>query len=121
MADQKKTLGQLVDDLQTEFGPHYYGRRDLRIERAIIEGALQRAAKLERIGQYKVQRSENLDGLKFFLDAKTNGNGAEAWILMRASGTEPLMRLYCEAASPDLVNEILENSVAFVMEKATAA
>ena len=35
------------------------------------------------------------------------GNGAEAWILFRASGTEPLLRVYCEAASPELVEEIL--------------
>jgi phosphomannomutase len=50
-----------------------------------------------------VLKKENLDGMKFFLDAPTNGNGAEAWILFRASGTEPLLRLYCEAASPELV------------------
>jgi phosphomannomutase len=67
-----------------------------------------------------VLRKENLDGVKFYLDAPTNGDGAEAWVLMRASGTEPLMRIYCEAASPELVNEILEASVGFVEEKATA-
>jgi phosphomannomutase len=55
--------------------------------------------------------------VKFFLDAPTHGNGAEAWVLMRASGTEPLMRIYCEAAAPELVTEILDNAVAFVEEK----
>jgi phosphomannomutase len=65
-------------------------------------------------------RKENLDGVKFFLDAPTNGKGAEAWVLMRASGTEPLMRIYCEAASPELVTEILDAAVGFVEEKATA-
>jgi phosphomannomutase len=39
---------------------------------------------------------------------------------MRASGTEPLMRIYSEAASPEAVQEILNEAVAFVMEKATA-
>ncbi len=114
MADQKKTLGQLVAGLQREFGPHYYGRRDLRISEELKQAALRRACSLTRIGKYKVAHTEDLDGIKFFLDAPTNGNGAEAWILMRASGTEPLMRLYCEAASPELVNEILEESVAWV-------
>jgi phosphomannomutase len=61
-----------------------------------------------------VQRFENLDGFKFFLDAPTNGNGAEAWVLVRGSGTEPLLRVYCEAAAPELVNEILNATVAFV-------
>ena len=40
---------------------------------------------------------------------------------MRASGTEPLMRVYCEAASPELVQEILRLAEAFALEKATAA
>jgi phosphomannomutase len=63
-------------------------------------------------------RTEDLDGVKFFLDAPTNGNGAEAWILFRASGTEPLLRLYAEAASPQLVKEMLASGEAFVMGKA---
>lgn len=123
MADQKKTLGQLVAGLQREYGPHFYGRRDLRIDEELKQAALRRAAggKLSRIGKYKVAHTEDLDGIKFFLDAPTNGNGAEAWILMRASGTEPLMRLYCEAASPELVNEILEESVAWVKQQSPAS
>ena len=54
------------------------------------------------------------DGVKFFLDATTNGNGAEPWVLFRASGTEPLLRIYAEAASPELVEEVLASAVAFV-------
>jgi phosphomannomutase len=122
MADYGKSMGQLVDDLQAEFGQHHYGRRDLRIERAAIDSALHRASNgLKQIGRYRVLKTEDLDGIKFFLDAPTNGNGAEAWILMRASGTEPLMRLYCEAASPELVSEILQDSVAFVQQKGATA
>jgi len=55
-----------------------------------------------------------LDGIKFFLDTPTNGNGADAWVLFRASGTEPLLRIYTEAASPALVSEILASAEAFV-------
>jgi phosphomannomutase len=61
-----------------------------------------------------VRKKENLDGVKFFLDAPTNGNGAEAWILFRASGTEPLLRAYAEASSPELVREILTAAEDFV-------
>ena len=52
--------------------------------------------------------------MKFFLDAPTNGDGAEAWVLLRASGTEPLLRVYCEAASPELVKEVLASADTFV-------
>jgi len=61
-----------------------------------------------------VLNKEHLDGVKFFLDAPTNGNGAEAWVLFRASGTEPLLRLYTEASSPELVREFLQTGEAFV-------
>jgi phosphomannomutase len=121
MADYGQTMGQLVASLQREFGPHFYGRRDLRIERPVIDSALRRATSLNSVGAYKILKTENLDGIKFFLDAPTHGNGAEAWVLFRASGTEPLMRLYCEAASPELVNQILAAAVAFVQEKGAGA
>jgi phosphomannomutase len=123
MAELRKPLGEIVADLQREFGPHYYGRRDLHIADQIKQAAIRRAdsGQVQHLGRYAVVRKENLDGVKFFLDAPTCGHGAEAWVLMRASGTEPLMRIYCEAASPELVEEILTAAVAFVEEKATAA
>ena len=116
MAEEGKPLGQLVADLQREFGPHYYGRRDLHIPEEIKQSAIRRARaeKTQSLGRYRVLKKENLDGIKFFLDAPTNGNGAKAWILFRASGTEPLLRLYSEAASPELVDEILTTAESFV-------
>jgi alpha-D-glucose phosphate-specific phosphoglucomutase len=116
MAEEGKPLGQLVADLQREFGPHYYGRRDLHIPEEMKQNAIQRARaeNIQTLGRYRVLKKENLDGIKFFLDAPTNGNGAEAWILFRASGTEPLLRAYAEAASPELVAEILTAAESFV-------
>ena len=55
-----------------------------------------------------------MDGVKFFLDAPRPGNGAEPWVLFRASGTEPLLRVYSEAATPELVAGILEQAKSFV-------
>jgi phosphomannomutase len=122
MAEEGKTMGQLVEDLQEKYGRHYYGRRDLRLTETVKQSALRRAAaKPATMGRYKVQRMEDLDGFKFFLDAPTNGNGAEAWVLVRGSGTEPLLRVYCEAASPEIVSDILDAAVAFVHERATNA
>ncbi|HXP40205.1 MAG TPA: phosphoglucomutase/phosphomannomutase family protein [Candidatus Acidoferrales bacterium] len=116
MAEEGKPLGQLVADLQRDFGPHYYGRRDLHIPEEIKQNAIQRARSesTKSLGRYGVLKKESLDGIKFFLDAPTNGNGGEAWILFRASGTEPLLRAYAEAASPELVTEILTTAESFV-------
>jgi phosphomannomutase len=116
MAEEGKPLGELVANLQHEFGPHHYGRRDLHIAEDIKQNAIRRAQadRTQTMGRYRVSRKENLDGIKFFLDAPTKNNGAEAWILFRASGTEPLLRVYSEAASPGLVNEILSSAESFV-------
>src|SRR5580704_1710963 len=116
MAEEGKPLGQLVADLQLEYGPHYYGRRDLHIPEDIKKAAVRRASsnQTNRLGRYSILKKETLDGVKFFLDAPTPDKGAEAWVLLRASGTEPLLRVYCEAASTELVNEILTSAESFV-------
>jgi len=116
MAEEGKPLGQLVADLQKEYGPHYYGRRDLHIPEEVKQAAIQRArsGQTTRLGPYSILKKETLDGVKFFLDAPTPGKGAEAWVLLRASGTEPLLRVYSEAASPGLVHEILTAAESFV-------
>jgi len=116
MAEEGKPLGQLVADLQREFGPHYYGRRDLHIPEEMKRSAIQRACaeSTQTLGRYRVVRKEYLDGVKFFLDAPTDGNGADAWVLFRVSGTEPLLRLYVEASSPELVSELLTAGDSFV-------
>ena len=115
MAEEGKPLGRLVSDLQQKYGQHHYGRLDLHLSNEVKDDAMRRAgAKPEKIGSFGVQKVETLDGVKFFLDAPTYGNGAEAWVLVRASGTEPLLRIYCEAATPELVSQILKETEAFV-------
>ena len=83
MAEEGKPLGQLVADLQREYGPHYYGRRDLHIPEEMKQSAVQRARsdQTTQLGRYSIKRKEALDGIKFFLDvsshgASKNGNGA---------------------------------------------
>ena len=82
--------------------------------------AIQRAGSdgTAALGRYKVLKKESMDGVKFFLAAPADHNGAEAWALFRASGTEPLMRLYTEAASKELVNELLAAGEEFVRSSA---
>jgi phosphomannomutase len=123
MADEGKSLGQLVAALQGEYGPHFYARRDLHIPNDVKDAAIARAGSNDTtsLGRYKILRKENLDGIKFYLDTPIKDQGAEAWLLLRSSGTEPLMRIYSEASSPELVQELLEEAVAFVDAKVPAA
>jgi len=97
---------------------HHYGRINFHIPEEMKQQAIRRARSddTNRLGKYSILRKEFLDGVKFFLDAPTNGNGADAWILMRASGTEPLLRVYTEASSPELVNEILSSADTFIKQ-----
>jgi alpha-D-glucose phosphate-specific phosphoglucomutase len=116
MAEERKPLGQLVADLQKEYGAHYYGRIDMHIPDEIKANAIERARseKTKALGRYPVLRKEGLDGIKFFLQTPSNNGGADAWILFRASGTEPLLRVYAEAASPELVSEMLASAEKFI-------
>ena len=122
MAEEKKTLGQLVADLQAEYGEHHYGRIDLHIPDNIKNAAIAKALALQpgdpAIAGMPILRQETLDGVKFFLDnpeAKTKPNAAETWILFRASGTEPLMRIYTESTSPENVQKLLASGRTFAL------
>jgi phosphomannomutase len=120
MADEKKTLGQLVAALQEEFGEHQYGRVDMHIDEAVKQSAIARAkAGVNEIAGLKVLRVETLDGIKFFLenpDCNGKKNAAETWLLLRASGTEPLLRVYCESCSVESVARVLEAAQRFVLQ-----
>jgi len=122
MAEEGKTMGQLVADLQAEYGEHQYGRIDLHISDEIKNGAIARAKALKTgdavFAGMPILRQENLDGVKFYLDnpeAKTKPNAAETWLLLRASGTEPLMRIYTESCSKEAVAKLLESARKFAM------
>ncbi len=121
MADERKTLGELVASLQAEFGEHQYGRIDMHINEGLKQSAILRARALQagaEMAGLKVRRIETLDGIKFFLDnPKCVGkeNAAETWLLLRASGTEPLLRVYCESCSVESVKRVLLAAKAFVL------
>ena len=124
MAQEGKTLGQLVADLQAEYGEHQYGRIDLHITDDQKNAAIARARALPAgdtaFAGMPILRQENLDGVKFYLDnpeAKTKPNAAETWLLLRASGTEPLMRIYTESCSKESVARLLESARGFAMGK----
>ncbi len=120
MAEEKQTLGELVASLQQEYGEHHYGRIDLHIPDDLKNSAIARArAGVASFAGMPVERTETLDGIKFFLqnpEAATKPNAAESWLLLRASGTEPLLRIYAESCSPESVQRLLEAGRAFALE-----
>jgi phosphomannomutase len=123
MADEGKTLGELVAALQAEFGEHQYDRIDMHITEELKQSAIARArAGVSDIAGLKVLRTETLDGIKFYLENPAcagKPNAAETWLLLRASGTEPLLRVYCESCSVESVAQVLAAAKAFVLAGAT--
>ena len=121
MADEEKTLGELVASLQAEFGEHQYGRIDMHIDEGLKQSAIARARGLregDTMAGMKVLRAETMDGIKFFLENSACADkvsAAETWLLLRASGTEPLLRVYCESCSTESVMQILEAARIFVL------
>lgn len=120
MADENKTLGQLVAALQEKYGEHHYGRIDLHITDELKQSAIRRAGSgLTEFAGRRVLRTESMDGIKFFLEepaCASKQNAAETWLLLRASGTEPLLRVYCESCSTESVEAILKAAHSFVLE-----
>jgi phosphomannomutase len=109
MAWHRKSLGELVAELHAEFGEHHYGRVDLELKPGQKERAIAHfsGAKLNRLLEWPVARREDLDGIKLYL-------GEIGWVMLRASGTEPMLRVYCETTRPAATRTILDETCAIV-------
>lgn len=100
MAREKKTLGQILDGIMEQYGYFYYDRADLHTGKAQAIVKKLAAAPPAEFAGLKIAKVETLDGLKFNF-------ANESWILFRASGTEPLLRVYAEGRSADQVKLLL--------------
>jgi phosphomannomutase len=103
MAWHGKTLGELVRMLSAEFGEHHYGRMDLTLRPGQKEKAIEyfSNSKLNRVLDWPVTRREDMDGIKAYL-------GEIGWVMVRASGTEPMLRVYAETTNPETTRRALE-------------
>ena len=104
LAYEKKPLSKIWAELQNEAGLHLtYARRDLHLTPATQRGLMERliASPFEQVGQSKIQKVTRADGLKLYI----NHNN---WILVRPSGTEPLVRLYFEGESEEKVKDMID-------------
>jgi len=102
MAQRACGLAELVADLEALTGHMEYGRNDLRLDQAVMDAFVATWPTLApgTIAGLPVVRVVRDDGVKFLLPD-------DAWLLLRASGTEPLVRVYAEAAGPDEVAALL--------------
>jgi phosphomannomutase len=100
MAVRGKSLGALVQELIDELGPHEFRRVDLHVTEKEKTALMKRfAGTMREIGGHPVTGRKDVDGHKLFVDG--------GWLLMRASGTEPLIRIYAEADSLAKVDALL--------------
>jgi phosphomannomutase len=103
VATTGKSLHELVEDLLKEVGPSFYERRDLRLKRPVSKKRM--TAMLvdeapEKIGTENVIELVTLDGVKYLM-------ADDSWLLIRPSGTEPVLRVYAEGRSEEMVNALL--------------
>ncbi|MFN0087916.1 MAG: phosphoglucomutase/phosphomannomutase family protein, partial [Blastocatellia bacterium] len=98
-----KKPSEIVRDIWNEFGEFHFERRDLHVP---IESGLKLVSDLrektpEQFAGFKVEKIATLDGAKLiFAD--------ESWILFRQSGTEPVLRIYCEATSVEKMKTLMD-------------
>jgi alpha-D-glucose phosphate-specific phosphoglucomutase len=106
MVRMGKTPSQLIDHLYGQVGPHYYDRIDRRFPADQRDQTRERIenAEPETIGGLAVTGLDMTDGFKFQL-----ADGG--WLLIRFSGTEPVIRVYCETTEEDRVQPILEDGL----------
>ncbi|MDQ3021695.1 MAG: phosphoglucomutase/phosphomannomutase family protein [Bacteroidota bacterium] len=106
LAEYGKSISELKKELDDEFGKYFYQRDDVHTTEEKKEKALKISKSLkhgDEIGGKKILSIDNLDGYKFYFD-----NG---WLIIRASGTEPLLRIYCETTGTDETTNILKKTI----------
>ena len=102
MADAGKPLHELVEDLLADVGPAQYARTDLKLTRPVAKQTMVEmlvSAAPGQIAGVTVEDVQTTDGVKYYL-----ADGS--WLLIRPSGTEPVLRVYAEAANDERVKAL---------------
>ncbi len=105
MAKTGKSLPELIQEVYDITGTFCFERSDLYIDETIKQNVLDncKSGNYKAFGKYTVTRVDDLDGWKFFFDENT-------WLMIRASGTEPVLRTYAEAPTQALTLDILADA-----------
>jgi phosphomannomutase len=105
-----KTVSQLIQDIYAKVGSFAVERYDLHINNdlklSIIENC--NSNNYKSFGDYQVTSMEDTDGFKFRLNTG-------AWVMIRPSGTEPVLRVYSEAANSEEAFRILDATKATIL------
>jgi phosphomannomutase len=112
MVKSGKTMEDLIEEIYAITGPFALERYDLHIsekEKERIISALKKG-QYKEFGPYKVEKTEDLDGYKFHL-------GGGRWVMVRPSGTEPVLRVYAEAGDYEEAVKILDAAKETLLEK----
>lgn len=110
MAQSGKDLGAIIDEMLADIGRLEFARRGLSItdeQMARFRAETVPTYTADEIAGKRVLDVDRRDGVKLLLEG-------DAWVMMRPSGTEPLVRIYAEAATTDEVNELLDAAEAVV-------
>ncbi len=103
MASAQAPLHVLVDDLLAEYGPAQYARSDLKLQRPVAKADMVKMLvelAPDAIAGVAVEDVQTVDGVKYYLN-----DGS--WLLIRPSGTEPVLRVYAEAPNDNRVQALL--------------
>ncbi|MFN5324841.1 MAG: phosphoglucomutase/phosphomannomutase family protein [Bacteroidota bacterium] len=105
MAKSGKTLSELIEEVYEITGRFSFERNDLHITEELKQRILENCKKsvYKSFGKYTIDHIEDLDGYKHFFP---NGD----WLMIRASGTEPVLRLYAESTTREMAFDILEDA-----------
>ena len=108
MAKTGKSISDLLENLFRLVGPHFYHRRDIEFEANDRERIrdLVNSPDLDRLGDNQVVSSDSIDGRRLRFD--------DGWLAVRFSGTEPLLRIYSEASSPERVTGLLDAAAGYL-------
>lgn len=110
MAKTGKTMTQIVQEVYDVVGAFSYDRNDLHITEELKQQILKNCAdgKYTAFGPYKVDRVEDIDGYKFHI--------GESALMIRASGTEPVLRVYAQAPDATGVKALLEAAKGILLQ-----
>jgi alpha-D-glucose phosphate-specific phosphoglucomutase len=103
MADARAPLHELVNDVLTNYGPAQYQRTDIKLKRPVAKSTMVKMlvdAAPAQIAGVKLDDVQTTDGVKYYLN-----DGS--WLLIRPSGTEPVLRVYAEAENDERVMALL--------------
>jgi phosphomannomutase len=107
VAEAEVPLSELIQDLQKDVGPAVYKRKDIHVKGFISKNDVVKRlvdSVPNKIAGETVEKVDDYDGVKYHL-------ADDSWLLIRPSGTEPVLRVYAEAGSEAAVDAMIQTGL----------